>query len=211
MGLDPNTTSPILIQMVRVAASIVVVFPALDTISVFPLIANTLGNNLYATTVKPKAIKWGAQSLHLCRELFFLRIRQSVSRVNGTQFRQITRSCSFHQLPSDDRKYLVALASKCATVFWRLIAALPPLIGSLFAADLSFSLQLAGVAGVYVAFFAPSLMQLRSVWQDPSNAGTVFHGWYSPTTLCYPVLAFASFSLAVVVYQIRDSWLDMHS
>ena len=206
MGFDTDNTSIFILAAVRFAASIVVIFPALDTISVFPLITNTLGNNLCAAAVGPKTIKWVAQSLHMHHRVF-QRIHASLSNQNDNQ--RIEGPTSYCQLPQDERRLLFARSSRVTTVFWRLVAALPPLLRSLVAADLSFSLLLAGAAGVYVAFFAPALMQLRSISHSSSNAKTIFQGWYSTTFLCYPVLGFAMFSLGAVLVQIKAAWLEI--
>lgn len=204
MGLDPEKTSVWLMATVKIAACVVVIFPALDTISVFPLIANTLGNNLCSAAVGASTIKRFARALYVIKDKPF-------------KWRQVNNP-SFCDLPPEDRKHLIERASRLITILWRLVAALPPLLGSLVAADLSFSLLLAGVAGVYVAFFAPSLMQLKSVScsQDPnqqqsSTTHTIFHGWYSSTYFCYPVLVFATFSLGAVVVQIKGAWLEMQN
>jgi hypothetical protein len=179
-GLNPDETSLLVFSMLKVASNVVVMFPALDTISVFPLIANTLGNNLLAAS-GPAFLKWIAH------------------RIPPAQ-----NASSFHDLPPEVRKRSVQRASKIATVFWRLVAAFPPLIGSLWATDLSFSLLLAGVAGLYVAFVAPSLLQLSS--SQMLKEDTIFSGWYSASMLAYPVLLFATFALGVVLLQIHDAW-----
>lgn len=206
MGFDADNTSIYVLAAVRFAANIVVIFPALDTISVFPLIANTLGNNLCAAAVGPKTIKWVAQSLHRYYNVIE-RIRKTLMQQNTNQ--RIERSISFCHLSRDERKLLFARASRVTTLFWRLVAALPPLLGSLVAADLSFSLLLAGVAGVYVAFFAPSLMQLTSISHSSSNPKTIFQGWYSTSYLCYPVLGFATFSLGAVLVQVKAACVEV--
>lgn len=195
-GLDVENASPFMLTMLNAASSVVVMFPALDTISVFPLIANTLGNNLLAAS-GPAFVKFLAHHLPAHRPCFTL-VRQRIYRRSSN---------SFHDLPTQVRKDLVKRASKIATVFWRLVAAVPPLVGSLWATDLSFSLLLAGVAGIYVAFFAPSLLQLASCRLLPLET-TIFNGWYSKPLLAYPVLLFATFSLGVVLFQIRDALLD---
>ena len=190
-GLDTNDASQLTLTLLKAASSVVVMFPALDTISVFPLIANTLGNNLLRAS-GPAFLKWIAHHI-------------PTQRPSWTTIRRYRprRSSSFHELPPHIRRELVQRASKIATTFWRLVAAIPPLIGSLWATDLSFSLLLAGVAGIYVAFFAPSLLQLSSsrLEKDP----TIFSGWYSGPLHAYPVLVFATFSLGVVLLQIRDA------
>jgi hypothetical protein len=179
-GLDPGETSLLILSTMKVASNVVVMFPALDTISVFPLIANTLGNNLLAASGSP-FLKWIAHRLPSAHN-----------------------SSSFRDLPPEVRKHSVQRASKIATVFWRLVAAFPPLVASLWATDLSFSLLLAGVAGLYVAFFAPSLLQLSS--SRTLKEDTIFSGWYSASILAYPVLLFATFALGVMLLQIHDAW-----
>lgn len=206
MGLDDS--APFwLLAAVKVASSIVVIFPALDTISVFPLIANTLGNNLCSAAVGPSTIKWCARSLHKVKGLCHSAITTTSSTRGGQR-------PAFGDLTQEERKDLITKSSRLTTIFWRLVAALPPLFGSLVAADLSFSLLLAGVAGVYVAFFAPSMMQLKSLSTIHNNSDasrTIFHGWYSTTALCYPVLVFATFSLGAVLVQIKEAWVEMRS
>lgn len=191
-GFNADTLSSFTLIMLRAASGVVVMFPALDTLSVFPLIANTLGNNLLAAS-GPVFVKYIAHRLPTRR--------LSLAMFRRRLYRRSTNS--FHDLPSQVRKELVQRATKVATVFWRLVAALPPLVGSLWATDLSFSLLLASVAGIYVAFFAPSLLQLASCRLRPEP--TIFSGWYSRPVLAYPVLAFATFSLGVVLLQIRDA------
>jgi hypothetical protein len=164
----------------------------LDTISVFPLIANTLGNNLLSAS-GPPLLKYIAHHLPTHRP--------SWSMFRRRLYRRSTNS--FHDLPAQVRKEMVQRASKIATLFWRLVAALPPLICSLWATDLSFSLLLAGVAGIYVAFFAPSLLQFASC--RLRSQPTIFSGWYSRPVLAFPVLLFATFSLGVVLLQIRNA------
>lgn len=191
-GFDKDATSPWLLRLLHVASSIVVIFPALDTISVFPLIANTLGNNLYAAS-NPSFLKWIARQMATVRQTW----SQNPSHRGG-----------YNDLCLDDRKVLLQEASRAATILWRLVAAVPPLVGSIWATDLSFSLLLSGVAGLYVAFFAPALLELCS--NSTIQNATVFQGWYSHPTWAYPVIGFACFALCVVVSQINDAWQAMH-
>lgn len=209
MGLDPISTPKPMLLAVRLAAGIVVIFPALDTISVFPLIAATLGNNLWAVTVGPKTIKWFARFLFKQEDILF-KARQYTNFASLPRC-SLTRASSYGHLPSEEQKALIERSSKLVTILWRLVAAIPPLVGSLVAEDLSFSLLLAGVAGVYVAFFAPSLMQLKSASRVPGNDKYIFEGWWSHSCLCYPVLVFSTFSLGAVLMQIKKAWDKMHS
>jgi hypothetical protein len=198
-GFDPTKTSPWILSCLKLASNIVVMFPALDTISVFPLIANTLGNNLYASA-GPESVSWVARGLFQLQTWWQTKQSNPNNPDHPTGRPTPTR---YSMLSLTDRKRSVEAASKAATIVWRLVAALPPLVGSLVATDLSFSFLLAGVAGVYVAFFAPSLLQLESSRQVAST--TIYTGWYSPRILCYPVLVFASISLGIVLLQISDA------
>ena len=109
----------------------------------------------------------------------------------------------YASLSTEGKKRALESGSKVASIFWRLVAAIPPLLGSLVATDLSFSLLLAGVAGVHVAFVAPSMLQLRSCLLYPGQ--TIFSGWHSATALCYPVLVFAGVALFLVLMQIKNA------
>lgn len=210
MGFDRDNTSILVFTAIRCAANIVVIFPALDTISVFPLIANTLGNNLCSTAVGPKTLKWVAKFLHV-QYAAVRRVQTLLFKSNRSDGERILEIPNYNELSSYERQLLFVRSSRVTTIFWRLVAALPPLLGSVVAADLSFSLLLAGAAGVYVAFFAPSLLQLRSISHGRSNANakTIFQGWYSSSYLCYPVLGFATFSLGTVLLQIKSAWLQI--
>lgn len=206
MGLDGDSTSIFLSLAVKLAADIVVIFPALDTISVFPLIANTLGNNMCAAAVGPRTNKLVAKCLYAQHKL--------LQRFEAANDIPVERANDFSRLPLDERQLYFARATRVTTIAWRLVAALPPLLGSVVAADLSFSLLLAGAAGVYVAFFAPSLMHLRSLSHGastatPSQTKTIFEGWYSTTLLCYPILGFAIFSLVSVLAQVKAALLEI--
>ena len=239
LGIDLNNAPMAVAILLRSISAIVVMFPALDTISVFPLIAITLGNNLYAAA-GPTSIKQCARLIHWSQTTYD-RMQMTTFSSSSWWRRLFTNygsngdagggSRRYSTLQFDERKELIEQSSRTMTIFWRLVAALPPLAGSLIFTDLSFSLLLAGVAGVYVAFFAPSLLQLNSCRsrqsQSPSSTSpsappgkrcvdggsqipkSVFSGWHSKRLLCYPVLAFASFSLVMVLLQIWGAIFDL--
>lgn len=172
---------------------IVVLFPALDTLSVFPLVAITLGNNLFAAS-SPRIVNILSNRL-----LFF----------TPSNYKQHTTiNSTYYDSVENPINSTTRMRVKVATIFFRLCAAVPPLIGSLFATDLSFSLQLAGVAGVYVAFVAPSLLQSNSTKLVEALFGTtsttIYSGWYSRSSLPAFVLCFAAFSFVIVCIQIRE-------
>jgi amino acid permease len=211
-GFNVETTPVWALHLLQLASSFIVIFPALDTISVFPLIANTLGNNLFAAT-SPSFLKWIARHLaplpySHSRSLPPSRSSASVS------FTPTTKSRAYSDLDLDVRKSLLHRASHISTILWRLVAAIPPLVGSIWATDLSFSLLLSGIAGLYVAFFAPSLLHICSrrhmVSVGVDDVRNIFSGWYSPTILTYPVIGFAFFALYMVVSQVDDAWQAMN-
>lgn len=193
LGLDPQKTPPALLFLLKIASKIVVMFPAIDTISVFPLIANTLGNNFYAGSGR-SFLKWVARILVMVYDVFF------PVEITATRRNRIRR---YSELASDDRREMIEKASQFVSIFWRLIAAFPPLLFSIWATDLSFSLLLAGVAGIYVAFIAPCLLQMCST--RTFKQATIFAGWYSSSIFTYPVLGFAAFALVMVLLQIKDA------
>lgn len=133
----------------KAMSTLVVVFPALDTISVYPLISVTLGDNMAAVVPLP----W-------------------VRAVGGKPFWKLL--CRFG-------------------------ACLPPLLVSVFVSDLSLTLQFSGMAGVYVAFFAPALLQLNASREFPR--ATVYSGAFSSTRWVYAVLGFGALAFAVLLYQ----------
>jgi len=118
-GVDRANKS--VFAVVSAVSMVVVLFPALDTLSVFPLIANTLGNNLNASF----------PALGCCLKASGLFVKPgSVKRATS--------------------------------IAWRLIAAVPPIVLSVFVSDLMFSLQVAGLCGVIVALVTPALLQRQS-------------------------------------------------
>lgn len=172
--------------VVRSLSMVVVLFPALDTVSVYPLIANTLGNNFNVSF--PSAYK----SVHSVLEDY-----TSVELTRGE-------------------------TKKLTTQGWRLLAAAPPIIWSMFIADLSLTLQFAGLCGILVALITPSLLQYYSIQEledtielcytgKNDDDGTVeergnpYAGVFSHVYFTYAILVLASFALLVCTYQIYDT------
>lgn len=120
-----------------------VLFPALDTISIFPLIANTLGSNLH--TSFPALLTGPAQ---------FLIRRFSRFTPTGADLQGQGQG----QPPS--KAALASAEVRAAEVLWRVLASVPPVVASIFITDLSLTLQLAGICGVVVALVIPALLQI---------------------------------------------------
>ncbi|KAE9318979.1 hypothetical protein PF008_g18373 [Phytophthora fragariae] len=133
----------------KLLSMIVVVFPALDTLSVFPLISVTLGDNMAA--VLPK--RW----------------------TRGGRRSSWKLLCRFG-------------------------ASLPPLVISMFVSDLSVTLQISGLMGIYVAFFAPALLQLQA--SREISTSNVYSGRFSGVGYVYGVLVFGMMALLVLLYQL---------
>jgi len=182
-GLTLETATRTQLTVISVMSQIVVLFPALDTLSVFPLICNTLGNNLSSST--PFVTRFVSDFL------------------KPTYLREGKTS-------TERRK----AAQEIATGGFRLVAAIPPIILSIFCNDLAFSLQLAGVAGLYVAFVCPCLLQIRSIEamaRNELNEFNEYSGWWSGKGLCYAVLSFATAAGVVVFWQIWQSGKELWS
>ncbi|KDO18763.1 hypothetical protein SPRG_15926 [Saprolegnia parasitica CBS 223.65] len=141
-GLDPVPV------WARCLTALVVLFPALDTLSVFPLIAITLGDNLAVS------------------------LRQCSTFLSRSQVR----------------------------IFCRLVAALPPLVIAVLVSDLSVTLQISGVFGVYVAFLAPALLQFVARREDPRN--NMYSGRFSGDPYIYLVLLFGVVAFGILSFQI---------
>jgi hypothetical protein len=137
---------------------VVVVFPALDTLSVYPLISITLGDNMAA--VLPDSF---------------------------TSNRNTTRS---HGSSS---------GRNCWKLVCRLTASVPPLLIAVFVSDLAITLQVSGIFGIYVAFFAPAFLQFYAIRENPEE--NVYSGWFSSFKYIYGILIFGIFALAILIYQ----------
>lgn len=149
-GLAP--TSSLLPLWAKMLSTLVVVFPAVDTLSVYPLISVTLGDNI--ATIIPD---------------------QWIHAVGGRG---------------------------CLKLICRMLASVPPLLIAVFVSDLSMTMQFSGLAGIYVAFFAPALLYLSSSKEFPSP--NVYSGWCSDRRLAYSVLVFGAFAFVVLMYQFTQ-------
>jgi len=160
---DPYSTKRVLISIVSM---IVVLFPALDTLSVFPLIANTLGNNLNSAFP-------GMSGL----------VRHSGWVKEHGYVRRVT------------------------LIMWRLVAAIPPIVASVFVSDLIFSLQVAGLCGIVVALVTPALLQRQCEFRGaliPTSmrANSPIPNEFSSKFFSTGVLSLAALALAIAFYQM---------
>lgn len=126
--------------IVQALAMIVVLFPALDTLSVFPLIAITLGNNLHAACPQVTHYLFG----HLSAT--------SEDAAPSSTTTTVGTPTTTHVVHKNSPR------KRYATVFWRLVAAIPPVLCSLEVRHLVVSLQIAGLCGILVALVFPALL-----------------------------------------------------
>ena len=163
--------------VVALLSTIVVLFPALDTLSVFPLIANTLGNNLHAS--------FPASALEPLVAACCPATPASASQQKPTREEQQARAQEQHRWVS---------------VCFRLVAALPPILLSLVITDLTVSLQLAGIAGIVVALVTPALLQIAS---SASQAGeAVLSPYCVPGVTDLPGLPYAVLAMSAVAFSV---------
>ena len=162
---------------VTILAMIVVLFPALDTLSVFPLIANTLGNNFNsAFPVLKGTVKW----------ILYDRVHAQQQQSNSGMSETRSNIFSFEQQPNqqeyrstsaagssggggpamapsrEQQREQAARVHKVTIVLWRLLAAVPPIIASSLVTDLILSLQIAGLCGIVVALVTPALLERKT-------------------------------------------------
>ena len=133
-----------------VLTMVVVLFPALDTVSVFPLIANTLGNNL---TV---AFPFLQKIVRRCFNYGYGETKHIHGSRDGTDEDNPMKDIKSFTKERNEK------VKKTTAVLWRLVAATPPVICSHFITDLSTTLQFAGLCGILLALIIPALLQKYS-------------------------------------------------
>jgi len=160
----------------KTVSMLVVLFPAMDTISIFPLIANTLGSNLH--TSFPLLLKAPAERL------------QKLWGVAASE-----------EAPADQ----LAAEIRMSEVLWRVLASVPPIVASMFITDLSLTLQLAGICGVVVALVIPALLQI-AVARRVADTSLVLpiHPYQVGSGELLPkcVIVFSVLAIAVCLWQL---------
>lgn len=204
---DDNISDYLYFYFIKFLSMLIVLFPALDTLSVFPLIANTLGNNFHAAF--PKGYKKTTQFLQILPHSFVDYLLRLVS--NSSHSTTIAYSTSNSHLT---RQLTLRL--------WRLLAAFPPVLISIYVTNLSLTLQFAGVCGVLVALVVPALLQYYSLQEVPdipsmnneeNNPNAVYFelnpygGYFSHRGFVYFVLFVAFVALSICLLQIVTSVL----
>jgi len=136
----------------------IVIFPALDVASVFPLCTITLGNNLLDTFVGEESVN-KVVSLFLDLNSFSIR-----TDLNHSQF---FKYLIFEKISCDILKKYVN-----TRVLFRLIACTPPIIGALLIRELGIITDYAGAFGFVIAFTFPAVLYLASKKKIDSVFGT---------------------------------------
>uniref|UniRef100_K3W5N7 Amino acid transporter transmembrane domain-containing protein n=1 Tax=Globisporangium ultimum (strain ATCC 200006 / CBS 805.95 / DAOM BR144) TaxID=431595 RepID=K3W5N7_GLOUD len=72
----------------------------------------------------------------------------------------------------------------------------------MFVSDLSITLQFSGMSGIYVAFFAPALLQLYTSREFSSS--NVYSTAFSSVRYVYAVLVFGVLVFGVLLYQLTQ-------
>lgn len=175
---------------------LIVVFPALDTLSVFPLIANTLGNNMLAAFPKWRKLV----------KRFVLATKLDVA------FPPVDNNFTYYgPLPVESNSH------RATGIVGRLAAAIPAVLCCFWVTKLAVTLQLAGVCGIIVALVTPALMQREAVkfydlFAVPSALTNnlslkpfYIDRSYSSSTYTTIVLITAACGLIVCVSQLYDT------
>ena len=87
----------------------------------------------------------------------------------------------------------------CWKLVCRLTASVPPLFIAVFVSDLAITLQLSGMFGIYVAYFAPALLQLYATRKNLEE--NVYSSQFSSLKYVYGVLIFGVLALVILIYQ----------
>ena len=127
----------------RVLASIVsfyiVLFPAFDVASVFPLCAITLGNSMYSAYNSAKV----STSLVNCKH-------------SDEDFTLLTQT-------SGDSAVDESRESKMKRKYFRLLASVPPIICAYFMSNLGQITDFTGITGFFIAFIFPAMLSRASI------------------------------------------------
>lgn len=144
----------------QVVSYFVELFPALDVMSVFPLLAIALGNTLHARLSRYRSLtsgKFGLTETNLLK-------------------------------------------------FCRLLAAIPPVLGSLALRDISQIIKFASLPGVWIGFFAPPLLQYYSIQKcraagvDPNTPFST--RIFSSTALMGTMIGVGFATYGIVIYSL---------
>ncbi len=134
-GCSSSLTNDSISILATSLSLLVVIFPAFDTLSIYPLIAHTLGSNILASSPSLRGV--------------FTYVAQYIV-------------CGFCERCGNSTEDQHRQVHKVTLVISRLSAAIPPIILCFYVTELAVTLQIAGVCGIFVALVAPALLQRNS-------------------------------------------------
>ena len=148
---------------------IVLIFPALDVLSAFPLNAVTLGNNLMSACLGDAALEPPTAAEE--REYIATRGRVRGSSDEGDDGVDVdagtplAASISARHAASPPKPWYLRTkrGHRLTKVMFRLLAAVPPVVIAAFVTDLGNILQFTGLVGVGIAFTIPALLRIYSL------------------------------------------------
>lgn len=208
--VDPGSVfEPVL----SILSMVVVLFPALDTVSIYPLIANTLGNNLNVafpflrSFVKSAYVsKYGEEHkllVHLPH-----RDQNQFEKNYGSENENKNDSEDVRKSIEESKKKRNEGVKKITSILWRLVAAIPPVICSHFVTDLSVTLQVAGLCGIILALIIPALLQkysrrrIASIPLSLSLLNNPYTSVFSASGYTDVVLGIATVAFAISIMQM---------
>ena len=150
-----GVTSPLLVTVAKLISTYVVLFPALDCLSAYPLMAIMLGN-----------------SLHVC----------------------------FTNRKLNDQNDGGEKQSKKSLIFFRLLAAVPPIVGAMFVSHLGVITNYTGISGIIIGFIFPPLLSAASeklLISHKVNPATFYSN--NLATLLRPFVLYLGVALCIVV------------
>lgn len=188
-------TESVYYPVLSVLAMVVVLFPALDTLSVYPLIANTLGNNL---TVGFPFLK------DIIRAVYHYRDSTTDEPIHVNSNRSGTGDLAVDR--KWDKNERNEKVKRTTAILWRLVAATPPVVCSHYITDLSTTLQFAGLCGILLALIIPALLQKYS-YERIANIPVSLH--FNPYSSHFSGNLYTDIVLVIAVFAFFISLLQM--
>lgn len=157
---------------------LIVLFPALDTISVYPLIANTLGNNFHvAFPTSYKSIRNYLTYLPDSMIYFFIKYFTTHPINSSSSITSSSITSSIYTIP----------IKQLTNRLWRLLISFPSIIISIYVVNLSLTLQFAGLCGIIISLIIPSLLQYYSLFELPDIQSLIKNKTYNPELVEFPL------------------------
>jgi len=176
----------------------VVVFPALDVLSAFPINAFILGNSMrdmmiMMTRNNKNDTRTTNQEANNCNH---------TDNNGNNNYNNDDDNTTLHS-GDNEQPQLVVVPNKQMTIFYRAMAAIPPIIGAFFVRDLGIVTDYSGLTGLAIAFCFPPLLYIASDYkmkQHPSfcTRRTVYERFGSSSVVHAKIMLL--FGLILIVY-----------